>query len=85
MVCHSGQQYQEKGDADVPSDRVVLLFPAPAGSEFYIHIAGHSDALPLVGSGTDVPGTELVRRMDALEEQLSHVAARAVYADTPTA
>ena len=85
MVCHSGQQYQEKGDADVPSDRVVLLFPAPAGSEFYIHIAGHSDALPLVGSGTDVPGTELIRRMDALERQVTHVAERAVYAANPTA
>ena len=31
MVCHPGLQYREKGDADAPSDRVVLLFPAPAG------------------------------------------------------
>ena len=85
MVCHPGQQYREKGEADVPSDRLELLFSAPAGSEFSIHIAGHSDALPLSESDTDVPGTELVRRMDALEEQLSNVAARAVYADTPTA
>lgn len=85
LVCHSGQQYQEKGDADVPSDRVVLLFSAPAGSEFYIHIAGHSDALPLSESDADMPGTELLRRIDALEEQLSNVAERAVYTDASTA
>ena len=85
LVCHSGQQYQEKGDADVPSDRVVLLFSAPAGSEFYIHIAGHSDALPLSESDADMPGTELLRRIDALEEQLSNVAVRAVYTDASTA
>lgn len=85
MVCHSGRQYREKGDADAPSDRVVLLFSAPAGSEFSIHIAGHSDALPLSESDADVPGTELVRRMDALERQVTHVAERAVYAANPTA
>ena len=85
LVCHSGQQYQEKGDADVPSDRVVLLFSAPAGSEFYIHIAGHSDALPLSESDADMPGSELLRRIDALEEQLSNVAERAVYTDASTA
>ena len=85
MVCHSGRQYREKGDADTPSDRVVLLFSAPAGSEFSVHIAGHSDALPLSESDADVPGTELVRRMDALEQQVTHVAERAVYAANPTA
>ena len=85
MVCHPGQQYREIGEADVPSDRLELLFAAPAGSEFSIHIAGHSDALPLSESDADVPGTELVRRMDALERQVTHVAERAVYAANPTA
>ena len=85
LVCHPGQHYRETGEADVPSDRLVLLFAAPAGSEFAIHIAGHSNALPLSESDADVPGTELVRRMDALEQQVTHVAERAVYAANPTA
>ena len=85
MICHPSQQYRETGEADVPSDRLELLFAAPAGSEFYIHIAGHSDALPLSESDADMPGTELLRRIDALEEQLSNVAERAVYTDASTA
>lgn len=85
LVCHPGRQYREKGVADQPSDRLELLFTAPAGSDFFIHIAGHTNALPLSGSEADVPGTELVRRVDALEQQLSTVAERAAYAAKPTA
>ncbi len=85
MVCHADLQYQEKGDADAPSDRVVLLFSAPAGSEFSIHIAGHSDALPLSDADTERPGKELVQRVDALEEQISLVAESAAYAVKPSA
>lgn len=58
LVCHPGRHYRETGDADAASDRVVLLFAAPAGSEFAIHIAGHSNALPLSESDADVPGAE---------------------------
>lgn len=85
LVCHPGRHYREKGEADKPSDRLELLFEAPEGSEFSIHIAGHTSALPITGEETDTPGTDLLRRMDALEEQLSNVAERAVYTAAPTA
>lgn len=85
LVCHSGQQYREKGEADVPSDRIELLFAAPAGSEFSIHIAGHSNALPLTDADVEPPARELARRVDALELQVGSVAERAAYAANPTA
>lgn len=84
MVCHPGQQYREEG-ANTPSDRLTLLFAAPAGSEFCIHIAGHSDALPLTDADVEPPARELARRVDALELQVSTVAETAAYAVKPTA
>ncbi len=85
LACHPGRQYREKGEADVPSARLELLFAAPAGSEFSIHIAGHSNALPLTDADMEPPAQELARRVDALELQVSTVAERAVYAANPTA
>ena len=89
-VCHINQHFLELGEKDIPSDRVQLLFPAPKGSEFYIDIAGHSGSPALSGEGSGEPGGSpsiavIVRRMDALEQQLSNVAERAVYTDASTA
>ncbi len=91
LVCHPGRQYREKGEPGQPSDRLELLFAAPVGSEFSIHIEGHAADLPLAPPDAvhdpdpTLPGADLARRVDALEQQLSTVVNGAAYAVNPTA
>lgn len=82
LLCHVGQHFLELGDEGTPSDRVQLLFPAPSGSEFYIHIAGHSGADPLAGADTATM-LALARRMHILEQQISNVADSTAYVAAP--
>lgn len=85
LVCHPGQHYRETGDADAPSNRLELLFAAPAGSEFSIHITGHSADLSLSDAEMESPVQEQARRMDALEQQVTNVAEGAVSTASPSA
>lgn len=82
LECFPGKQFEEVAVAgQQTSDRLRLLFAAPAGSEFRVLVRGYSlqPRLP-----DDVMSASLAARMDSLEQSLNKVADGAAYITPPT-